>query len=244
MKKTISFVLAMIITLTLSAYGNANSLQNNITPSQTSTPVPETAKKNASKSEVQVTNPTSSEGKKILVAYFSMPETTKPNNMTREEENSTVIIDGAVLGNTQYVAYLIKKNTNADIFRIEPKIPYPTSHARLVDLAKQEQDSKARPELLANIENIEQYDVIFLGYPNWWGDMPMILYRFLESEDLSGTTIIPFNTHGGSGFSSTISTIANLQPDATVVTDGFTVSRDRAQSTESDVVAWLKKLGY
>lgn len=176
---------------------------------------------------------------KILVAYFSMSETTNPNNMTTEEANSTVVINGAVLGNTQYVAQIIQENTGADIFRIEPKTPYTTNHAALVELASEEQSRKARPALLANVENLDDYDVIFLGYPNWWGDMPMVLYTFLESHDLSGKTIIPFNTHGGSGFSNTIQSIAELQPNATVVRNGFTVYRDNAADCKDDVIAWL-----
>ena len=74
--------------------------------------------------------------------------------------------DGKVLGNTQYLAMLIQKNTNADIFRIESKIPYSTDHRTLIDVARKEKEKKTRPELLKNVENIEQYDVIFLGYPN------------------------------------------------------------------------------
>lgn len=187
---------------------------------------------------------TPSQNSKTLVVYFSMPETTNSNNMTTEEANSTVVIDGEVLGNTQYLAYLIKENTGADIFRIEPKTPYPTNHSTLVDLAKEEQNNNARPELLANVENLDQYDTIFVGYPNWWGDMPMILYTFFDTNDFSGKTIIPFNTHGGSGFSGTIGTIAQLEPNAMVDRTGFTVSRNDTHNAAPDVISWLDKLGY
>jgi flavodoxin len=176
----------------------------------------------------------------VLIVYFSMPETTNPGNMTEAEENSVVVIDGKVLGNTQYVAYLIQQNTGGDVFRIEPKTPYPTNHRTLVTLAKKEQNDNARPELAANVPNIGQYDVIFLGYPNWWADMPMILYSFLESVDLSGKAIIPFNTHGGSGFSDTIGTIARVQPNAAVDKNGFTVSRNDVHECADDVAAWVK----
>jgi len=179
---------------------------------------------------------------KSLVVYFSMPETTNPNNMTVDEENSTVVINGEVLGNTQYVAYIIQENTGADIFRIEPRTPYTTNHSALVDLARVEQSNNARPTLLRNIENLEDYDVIFIGYPNWFSDLPMVLYSFLETHDLSGKTIIPFNTHGGSGFSNTISTIAGLQPNASVIRDGFTVSRNVVADSENNVIAWLNGL--
>lgn len=199
----------------------------------------------AKQAATPATTPTSTESSgKTLVVYFSMPETTDPNDMTVEEANSTVVIDGEVLGNTQYVAYVIQEHTGADLFRIEPETPYTTSHEDLVALAKEEQEHQARPALKANIENLDQYDTIFVGYPNWWGDMPMILYTFFDSHDFAGKTIIPFNTHGGSGFSNTIRTIAELEPDATVSEDGFTVSRDNVQDAESDIVRWLNSLGY
>ena len=100
---------------------------------------------------------------KSLVVYFSMPETTEPENMSREEELSTVIIDGEVLGNTQYVAYIIAENTGADIFRIEPVTPYPLDHSELEDIAQKEQSENFRPEIAGTVENIEQYDIIFFG---------------------------------------------------------------------------------
>lgn len=178
---------------------------------------------------------------KSLVVYFSMPETTEPDNMTEEEANSTVVIDGEVLGNTQYMAYVIAENQNADIFRIEPETPYPTDHDTLVDLAAEEQDNDARPAIKEQIENIDDYNTIFLGYPNWWGDMPMILYTFLEQYDLSGKTVIPFNTHGGSGFSSTVNTIRQLEPQANIL-EGLSISRNRIQDAESDIIEWLSGL--
>lgn len=181
------------------------------------------------------------ESGKTLVVYFSMPETTDPDNMTEEEANSTVVIDGEVLGNTQYMAYVIQDTLGADIFRIEPETPYPTDHEVLVDLALEEQNDNARPAIKDSIEGLEQYDTIFLGYPNWWGDMPMILYSFLEEYDFGGKTIIPFNTHGGSGFSNTISSIREEQPEAEVL-DGLTISRNRIQDAEQDIIDWVNGL--
>ena len=153
-------------------------------------------------------------------------------------------MNGEVLGNTQYVAYVIEENTNANIFRIEPQTPYPTDHDTLVDLAKEEQDANARPALKGDIENMEQYDTIFVGYPTWWSDMPMILYAFFDQYDFSGKTIVPFNTHGGSGFSGTVSTISKLEPNAKVIENGFTVSRNNVQDAEQDIISWLDDLGY
>lgn len=251
MKKTLTLVLALIIMVFSLAGCGSSKNQSNTNPQpqpssteQNKTIVPPAKASASIPSAVGIASAANKEGTKTLVVYFSLPETTNPNNMTQEEDNSAVVVGGEVLGNTQYVAYLIQKNTGADIFRIEPKTPYPTNHKTLVDLAKAEQNNKARPELAKKVENLGQYDVIFLGYPNWWADMPMILYSFLESHNLSGKTIIPFNTHGGSEFSNTINTIATIQPNASVVKNGFTVSRNTVQNCADDVAAWLKKLGY
>ena len=176
-----------------------------------------------------------------LVVYFSMPETTDPNNMTEEEANSTVVIDGDVLGNTQYMAQVIQAATEADLFRIEPETPYPTDHDTLVDLAAEEQDNDARPELADTIENLDDYDTIFIGYPIWWSDMPMILYSFFDAHDFDGKTIVPFSTHGGSSFAGTPSTIQRLEPNATIL-DGLTISRNSIQDAEQEIVAWVSGL--
>lgn len=181
---------------------------------------------------------------KNLVVYFSMPETTEPENMSREEELSTVVIDGEVLGNTQYVAYIIAENTGADIFRIEPVTPYPLDHSELEDIAQKEQADNFRPEIAGTVENIEQYDIIFFGFPNWYYDMPMIMYSFLDQYDLAGKTVVPFVTSGGSGFSNAISTIKDMEPDADVVADGLSISRNVVQDSESDIIEWLTKKGF
>ncbi len=170
---------------------------------------------------------------KNLVVYFSMPETTEPENMSREEEYSTVVIDGEVLGNTQYVAYIIAENTGADIFRIEPVTPYPLVHSELENFAQKEQSDNFRPEIAGTVEDIDQYDTILLGFPNWYYDMPMIMYSFLDQYNLTGKTVVPFVTSGGSGFSDAISTIKDMEPDADVVTDGLSISRNVVQDSEA-----------
>lgn len=248
MKKTMSLLLALVMTFSLAACGSqpAETPDTSDTPpaeSSSQQPEEQTPSAEQTPTEDQETADTTESGKSLVV-YFSMPETTDPDNMTQEEDNSVVVIDGEVLGNTQYVAYVIQENIGADIFRIEPETPYPTDHDTLVDLAAEEQDNNARPAIKDSIENLEQYDTIFIGYPNWWGDMPMILYSFFDQYDFSSKTIVPFNTHGGSGFSNTISTIAELEPSAEVNEDGFTVSRNNVQEAEQDIISWLNDLGY
>lgn len=111
-----------------------------------------------------------------------------------------MVVDGEVLGNNQYIAQLIQQEVGGDLFRIETVQEYPGSHEPLLEFAYNELSENARPELATQIENLDSYSVIFLGYPNWNADLPMPLYTFLEQYDFSGKTIIPFTTHGGSGF--------------------------------------------
>lgn len=234
MKKLNLIFLLIVMTLFFTACSDEQAITRDSNNVETNVE----AKNNTSNADSE----TVATDKKILVAYFSMPETDYPTNMTQEEDNSAVVIDGEVLGNTQYIANLIVEYTAGDIFRIERAEPYPTNHDTLVDLAAEEQADNVRPELLNYVENIEQYDMIFLGYPNWWADMPMPLYTFLEEHDLSEKIVVPFNTHGGSGFSNTINTIKELQPNATVIEKGFTVSRNNAEESKSDVINWLENL--
>lgn len=245
MKKLLGILLSAVLTFGLVACGNNNNTASSSAEEQdTNTTVVSESSETESETETEEPVSETESTASTLVVYFSMPETTEPDNMTEEEDNSVVVIDGEVLGNTQYVAYVIQENTGADIFRIEPETPYPTDHDTLVDLAAEEQDENARPAIAGQIENLDQYDTVFIGYPNWWGDMPMILYSFFDNYDFSGKTIIPFNTHGGSGFSNTIRTIAEMEPEATVNEDGFTVSRNNVQEAESDILNWLGELGF
>lgn len=182
-------------------------------------------------------------GSSILIAYFTMPEDVDPAGADAVAGASIVVRDGEILGNVEYMARTIQQAVGGDLLRIETAEEYPLEHEALVDFAAEEQEAGARPELATQIENLEQYDTIFLGYPNWWGDMPQALYTFLESYDLSGKTIIPFCPHGGSGFSRTQSTIAELQPEATVREDGLTLSRNDVADSAEQVTAWAQGLG-
>lgn len=174
----------------------------------------------------------------ILIAYFSMPEDVDTNGVDAVASASIVVQDGEALGNVQYIASIIQQTVGGDLFRIETVESYPQEHDALVDQAAVEQDEGLRPELAAALDDVNCYDLVFLGYPNWWGDMPQALYTFLESYDLSGKTIIPFCPHGGSGFSRTVQTIAELQPGATVSEDGLTISRNDVADSADTVAEW------
>lgn len=181
--------------------------------------------------------------KKTLIVYFSQPETLTAGKMTAEEDYSTVVVDGKVLGNVQYVAQLIQAETDGDIFRIEPATPYPMNHAKLEQVATKEKRDNARPKIKAALPDISKYDTVFINFPNWYADMPMIMYTFIESVNLSGKKLIPFVVSGGSGFSRTIETISKLEPNATVEKNGLSVYRTRVDGVQGEVKAWLKKIG-
>jgi flavodoxin len=177
---------------------------------------------------------------KILVAYFTLPETDGTDAVSGA---SRVIVDGKVTGNVEFVAALIQKAVGGDLFVIQTVQAYPTGHNALIDYAKNEQEQNARPRLAARLENLEQYDTIFLGYPIWWYDLPQSLYTFLDEYNLAGKTIIPFTVHGGSRLSGTVEKITQLEPRANVIQDGLAVSRNSVARSERDVISWLRRIG-
>ena len=175
------------------------------------------------------------------------PESSQESASNAEGENTegteanALIVYFSHSGNTKSVAMEIRKQTGADIFEIVPETPYTTDYDELLDVAQDEKRDNARPAISGTVENLEKYDMIYLGFPNWWADMPMVLYTFLDTYDLSGKTIAPFVTSGGSGFSNTISTIKSMEPDADIE-DGLAI-RDSASDDSEDAVAdWLEKL--
>ena len=169
--------------------------------------------------------------------------TSVENNESDLEAGNVLIVYFSQTGNTETVANIIHDNVGGDIVKLETTEAYPSDYDELVDYAQQEQQEDARPELSTVIENIEQYDTIFLGYPNWWGDMPMAIYTFLDTYDLSGKTIAPFITHGGSGLSGTPENIQEEELNASV-TEGLAIDGDEASDSSEDVVEWLNSLGF
>ena len=197
---------------------------------------------NSSSNAVTEAVQNNTDNENILIAYFSVPENVDTEGIDANSGASIVVKNKDVLGNMQYMAMTIQEAIGGELFRIETTEEYPLEHETLVNQAKEEQNEDARPELATHIENVEQYDMIFLGYPNWWGDMPQPLYTFLEEYDFSGKTIIPFNSHGGSGFSNTIEEIKKLQPNATVRDDGLSISRNDVADSEQEITDWAKGL--
>lgn len=184
-------------------------------------------------------NTEASAGSNILIVYFTVPET---DGVDTVASASRVATENGVAGNTEFIAMEIQKNLGGDLFAIETVQEYPGSHDPLLEFAYNEKSDDARPELSAHIESLDGYDYIFVGFPNWNADLPMPLYTFFEEYDFSGKTIIPFVTHGGSGFSGTIRTIQSLEPDATVIEAGLSISRNNVPNAQADVKSWTDLL--
>lgn len=214
-------------------------------PEPASSPEPETAPEPEATPETD-SEPTTA-GESVLVAYFSYPETTAssdPNNLSEEEENSAVVVDGQIKGNNEFMADIIARETGADTFRILTTRSYPTDHEGLIAQAQDEINAGDRPDLAEPIPDLSQYDTVFIGYPIWWSELPPIMHSFLEQADLAGNQIYLFNSHGGSGNAGTKEEIQSILADSTVSDNNFVVSRDSVANSEQDLVDWVHGLGF
>ena len=145
-------------------------------------------------------------------------------------------------GNTKKVADMIHNKVGGDIIRIEAATPYPDNYDALTRQAKKEQTQNARPAIKTKIPNIDEYDVIFLGYPNWWSSMPMPVFTFIEQNKLDGRTIAPFTTHGGGGLGHSIEDLKKECPKSKILKP-LAVPGNRASGAAADVEKWLEGLG-
>lgn len=179
--------------------------------------------------------------RKILIAYFTAAENSGVDAVASASYST---VEGTAIGCVRALADFIQADVGGDLFSIRTVETYPVGINEVIDQAAQEQAANARPELADHIDNLDDYDTIFIGYPNWWGDLPMPVYSFFGEYDLSGKTIIPFNTHNGSSLSRTVQTIQELEPNATVVTDAFTVHESQVPDAKSDIDAWLTDIGF
>ena len=231
MKKWTSLLLALAMALSLAACGNSNQENSPEPPASasgstteetsaltdTETPAEEPTEE-PSEEPAESETPTAGNSSSVLIAYFSWS------------------------GNTEQVAQIIQQETGGDLFEIAPATPYTDDYIELLDIAQQEQSDKARPELAGQVENWEQYDTIFVGYPNWWSDAPMAVYTFVESYDWSGKTLIPFNTSASGGFGRSLSGLEDSASGAAIL-EGLSFTSSTLDDAQSEVTAWLDGLG-
>ena len=208
MKKYFSLVLTLTMVFSLAACGNSGAAESSSSASEESG--------------------TSSEVIEVIL-QSEEPQTEVSSEPETETGSNSLIVYFSWSGNTESVANEIQAQTGGDIFEIVPAEPYTDDYDALLDLAQEEQANGARPAIAETVENFEQYDTVYFGFPNWWGDMPMILYTFLDEYDFSG-------------FSGTISTIESLEPDA-AVTEGLSLGSSEAGDPADAVSEWLAAIG-
>lgn len=181
---------------------------------------------------------------KILIAYFTWSDNTvveNPDSIDVDAETSASVLSP---GNAELIANWIAEETGGDLFSIKTQNKYSSDYDECLNQARKERDNNERPALVERVNNIDDYDVIFLGFPNWWYTCPMAVFTFVESYDLSGKTIIPFCTHGTGGLSRTIRDLKNILPENCEVLEAIGVYRPEVKNSKNKVLDWLRKLGY
>lgn len=179
-------------------------------------------------SQNKTSNAGNMESRKTLVVFFS-----------RTGENYAV--GNIKKGNTHIIAEMIAEETDGTLFQVEPLKAYPANYTKCTEVAKQEMESKARPAIKGDVA-VEDYDVIYIGYPTWWGDMPMPVYTFIEKHNWQGKTVVPFCTHEGSGLSDTEYKLKKACEGATILKGlairGTTAQKSQEQALKT-VINWL-----
>lgn len=180
----------------------------------------------------------------ILIAYFTWAENTHVENPEAVDVDAITSASVLAPGNTAKMAGWIQERVGGNLFSIVVTDPYSEDYDECLDRAADEKAAGARPELVNHVENMEDYDVIFLGFPNWWYTAPMAVFSFIEEYDLSGKTVIPFCAHGTGGLASSVKDITDALPNSVEVLEPIGVYRPDVDSAQSVINEWLDSLGY
>lgn len=176
------------------------------------------------------------------LSCLTAPTPARSQSDARREAAKTLVACFSWSGNTRGIARQIHKKTGGDFIEIETVQAYSRDYNTCLDEALRDQRARARPAFRAKVENIGQYGVIFLGYPNWWATIPMPIASFLEAHDMSGKTIVPFCSHGGGRLGQSVTDIAKLCPRSRIL-DALSVHYSGGGSLPREIDAWLQKTG-
>ena len=174
------------------------------------------------------------------MAYFSWADNAVLDDDVDAVSSPSVIAPG----NVQQLATWVQEETGGQLFSIQVKDPYPSDWDECLSRANEERRDDARPELVANVENIDEYDVVFVGYPNWWYGAPMPLLSFLEANDLSNKQVYLFCSHGTGGLANSVEIISEALPDSTISDNIFDCYEEDASNSQEDISNWVSELGY
>ena len=197
--------------------------------------VPETGQEELQPSEME-------EKSNILIAYFTWAENTYVADPDSVDVDATTSASVLLPGNVGLLAQWIQEETGGDTFSIITEEPYSSDYDTCLNRAIEEHDSGSRPAIIGHVDNIEDYDIVFLGFPNWWYSCPMAILTFIEEHDLSGKTIIPFCSHGTGGFAASLRDIGAALPDDCTVLTEFGAYRPEVAQSQDELLAWLSEL--
>lgn len=232
MKRIRCLFLFVMILLLLSACGNTQTGQT----TQQDRPVQSASDKQPTDNNYSE----STKSEKVLIAYFSWAENAVQDNIDAMTSPSV-----SAPGNVAQLASWIQEKTGGELFSIQVDEPYPADWDGCLNRANKEKADNVHPVLTKTLENIDEYDIVFLGYPNWWYSCPMAIYSFLDEHDLSGKQVYLFCSHGTGGLASSVRDIkAALPNNATISDNVFHVYQDDTSSAQNNVLNWLKELGY
>lgn len=234
MKKILSILLIVAIIFSLAACGTerteeqASSESSEIVSSETESSVQEGE-----------TQENSGDGR-VLVAYFSWADNAVLSDDVDAVSSPSVIPPG----NVQQLAEWVQEETGGDLFSIQVTEPYSSDWDECLDRANEERGDDARPELTDEVEDLDQYDTVFLGYPNWWYGVPMALLTFLDQNDLSGKQVYLFCSHGTGGLANSVELITEAAPDAEISDNIFDCYEEEASSAQEEIQSWVNQLGF
>ena len=222
MKRLATIITAVCLAFSLSACGNVQNSTSNQT-----------------EQKATVSSNTAKAGGKAISVYFSRVGNTDFQETVDADSSASIRIDeNGPMGNAGQIAAWIADASGAETMEILTEETYPADYNETVSQAKQEQSVGFRPLLKADEKAVEEYSTIYLVFPNWWGDLPMPVYSFLDAHDLTGKTVNVFVTHEGSGFSNTVGTIEELEPGAEV-RQGLAVQGGSVTDEEQNIRQWV-----
>lgn len=240
--------------------GAGESRQESASSEPAQTPEPTSSEVQAAQEAQPSAQPAENgdDGGKILIAYFTWADNTVVEDADADiasalrhydsvgdaDAGVDAVASASILapGNAARIAGWIQQEVGGDLHSIVVEEPYPSNYDECLDRVADEKVDNARPALRTHVENMEDYDIVFLGFPNWWYTLPMPVLTFVEEYDLSGKTIVPFVTHGTGGLSATIRDLTAALPEGTVILDEIGVYRSEVTSSQSAVLEWLRGL--